>query len=168
DYATEEQSMFEVGWTLGWPYETSTAMARLVFSGAFDRWPNLKIVTHHLGGIVPYVAGRVGHGWDQLGKRTSDEDYFALLKSLKKRPVDYFKMFYADTGQFGSLASTRCGLDFFGVDHVLFASDCPFEPQPGIYIRETFQAIRSLELSQGDFENIHEGNARRVMPNLKA
>jgi predicted TIM-barrel fold metal-dependent hydrolase len=167
DYRTEERSKFEIWWTLGWPYETSTAMSRLVFSGGFDRWPNLKVVTHHLGGIIPYLAGRVGHGWDQLGTRTSDEDYFALLKSLKKRPLDYFKMFYADTAEFGSPAATRCGLDFFGPDHVLFASDCPFEPQPGIYIRETLQVIRGLDLPPTDFAKIHEGNARRLMPNLR-
>ena len=112
---------------------------------------------------MPYVAGRVGHGWDQVGKRTSDEDYFALLKSMKRRPVDYFKMFYADTAQFGSLASTRCGLDFFCVDHVLFASDCPYEPEPGIYIRETLQVMRSLELPEADVAKICHGNAMRLM-----
>jgi predicted TIM-barrel fold metal-dependent hydrolase len=168
DYRTEDTSKFEIWWALGWPYETSTAMARLVFSGAFDRWPDLKVVTHHLGGIIPYLAGRVGHGWDQLGKRTSDEDYFALLKSLKKRPIDYFKMFYADTAEFGAAASTRCGIDFFGADHVLFASDCPFEPQPGIYIRETRDVIAGLNLAPADAAKIHEGNARRLMPNLRA
>lgn len=166
DYPTEEKSMFEIWWTLGWPYETSAAMARLVFSGAFDRWPDLKVVTHHLGGIIPYVAGRVGHGWDQLGKRTSDQDYFALLKSLKKRPVDYFKMFYADTAEFGALAPTRWGLDFFGVDHVLFASDCPYEPEPGTYVRETFGVMRQLGLSQADLAKIHHGNATRLMSGL--
>jgi predicted TIM-barrel fold metal-dependent hydrolase len=167
DYAMEEKSQYEIWWALGWPYETSAAMARLVFSGAFDRWPNLKVVTHHLGGIVPYVAGRVGHGWDQLGKRTSDEDYFVLLRSLKRRPLDYFKMFYADTAQFGSEASTRCGVDFFGVDHVLFASDCPYEPSPGIYIRETLQVIRNLGLSEDEREKICVQNARRLMPHLR-
>jgi aminocarboxymuconate-semialdehyde decarboxylase len=167
DYRAEETSKFEIWWTFGWPYETSTAMARLVFSGAFDRWPNLKVVTHHMGGIVPYLAGRVGHGWDQLGKRTSDEDYVGLLKSMKKRPVDYFKMFYADTAQFGSPASTRCGLDFFGADHVLFASDCPFEPQPGVYVRETLDVVEGLGLSKADHAKITEGNARRLMPNLR-
>jgi len=167
DYASESKSKFEIWWALGWPYETSTAMARLVFSGAFDRWPNLKVVTHHLGGIIPYVAGRVGHGWDQLGKRTSDEDYFALLKSLKKRPLDYFKMFYADTAEFGALGPTRCGIDFFGTDHVLFASDCPFEPTPGIYVKETFDVMRQLELPEGEMEKIRYGNARRLMPGLR-
>jgi predicted TIM-barrel fold metal-dependent hydrolase len=168
DYASEPKSKFEIWWALGWPYETSTAMARLVFSGAFDRWPNLKVVAHHLGGIIPYVAGRVGHGWDQLGKRTSDEDYFALLKSLKKRPLDYFKMFYADTAEFGALAATRCGIDFFGTDHVLFASDCPFEPTPGIYVKETFDVMRQLELPDAEMAMIHHGNARRLMPGLRA
>jgi predicted TIM-barrel fold metal-dependent hydrolase len=64
-----------------------------VFSGVFDRHPNLKIITHHLGGIVPYLEGRVGYGWDQLGARTSKVDYSALRQSMKKRPVDYFRMF---------------------------------------------------------------------------
>jgi predicted TIM-barrel fold metal-dependent hydrolase len=167
DYRTEETSKFEIWWTLGWPYETSTAMARLVFSRAFDRWPRLTIVTHHLGGIIPYLAGRVGHGWDQLGRRTSDEDYGALLASLGRRPLDAFRLFYADTAQFGSLASTRCGLDFFGVDRVLFASDCPFEPEPGVYVRETLDVMRALDLSPSDAAKIYEGNARRLMPHLR-
>lgn len=167
DYATEPQSKFEIWWTLGWPYETSTAMARLVFAGAFDRWPTLKIVTHHLGGIIPYLAGRVGHGWDQLGKRTSDEDYAALLKSLRKRPLDYFKMFYADTAEFGASAATRCGLDFFGADHVLFASDCPYEPTPGTYVRETLGVLTQLGLSETDEAKIRYENAKRLMPGLR-
>ena len=167
DYVSEDRSRFEIWWALGWPYETSTAMARLVFSGAFDRWPDLVIVCHHLGGIIPYLAGRVGHGWDQLGKRTSDDDYLALLRSMQKRPIDYFKMFYGDTAEFGSSAATRCGLDFFGADHVLFASDCPYEPTPGVYIRETLEVVAGLNLSASDYEKITNGNARRLMPNLR-
>ena len=118
DYVTEEKSKYEIWWTFGWPYETSVAMARLVFSGLFDRHPGLKIIVHHMGAMIPYFEGRVGHGWDQLGLRTSDEDYGALLRSMKKRPLDYFKMFHADTALFGARAATQCGLAFFGVDQV--------------------------------------------------
>ena len=57
DYPTEERSLFEIWWTLGWPYESSVAMSRLVFSGIFDRHPNLKIITHHMGGMIPYFEG---------------------------------------------------------------------------------------------------------------
>ncbi len=163
DYLTEEKSLYEIWWTLGWPYETACAMSRMTFSGLLDRHPDLKIVTHHLGGMVPYFEGRVGYGWDQLGSRTSDVDYKALLKSMKKRPIDYLRMFYGDTALFGARAGTVCGLEFFGVDHVLFASDTPFEPTPGLFIRETIKVVDSLDLSAGDREKIYRGNAERLL-----
>lgn len=62
DYAAERRSRFEIWWCFGWPYETSVAMARLVFSGVFDRHPGLKVVTHHCGGMVPFYDGRIGPG----------------------------------------------------------------------------------------------------------
>jgi predicted TIM-barrel fold metal-dependent hydrolase len=163
DYATEEKSKYEIWWTFGWPYETSTAMARLVFSGMFDRLPNLKVITHHMGGMIPYFEGRVGYGWDKLGSRTTDENYEALLKSMKKRPVDYFHSFLADTALFGARAATVCGLDFFGVDNVVFASDTPFEPTPGLYIRETIKVIESLDLTAAQKDQIYRGNAARLL-----
>jgi aminocarboxymuconate-semialdehyde decarboxylase len=165
DYVTEQRSRYEIWWTLGWPYETSAAMARLVFSGVFDRLPGLKLITHHLGGLVPYLEGRVGPGWDQLGTRTSDEDYASLKNGLKKRPYDYFKEnFLADTAVFGAPAATVCGLDFFGADRVLFASDSPFDPEGGaMYIRETIGIIDSLDIADEDRAKIYHGNAERLL-----
>ena len=166
DYQTESRSQYEIWWTFGWPYETSVAMARLVFSGCFDRLPNLKLITHHMGGMIPYFEGRVGHGWDQLGTRTSDVDYTSLLKSMKRRPIDYFKMFYADTALFGAASATRCGFDFFGLDRVVFASDMPFEPTPGMYARETIACVEALELTTAEKDQIYRGNAERLL-NIK-
>jgi len=163
DYRGEDRSRYEIWWTFGWPYETSVAMARLVFSGLFDRHPDLKIITHHMGAMIPYFEGRVGYGWDQMGTRSSDEDCSGLLRGLRKRPYDYFKMFHADTALFGARAATQCGLAFFGVDHVLFASDTPFEPQPGLYIRETLRVIESLELAAEEKERIYRSNAERLL-----
>jgi predicted TIM-barrel fold metal-dependent hydrolase len=163
DYQTEAQSLYEIWWTFGWPYETSVAMARLVFSGVFDRHPDIKIITHHMGGMVPYFEGRVGHGWDQLGKRTSDRDYGALLKSMKKRPVEYFHQFYADTALFGATAATRCGLDFFGVDRIVFATDMPFDPMPGLYARETIRIIDGLDITADERDRIYYRNAMRLL-----
>ena len=164
DYLTEDKSKYEIWWTFGWPYDTSAMMARLVFGGYFDAFPNLKIITHHLGGMVPYFEGRVGPGWDQLGARTSDEDYSSVLKNLKKPHLEYFKMFYADTALFGSFTGTVCGLEFFGVDNVLFASDSPFDPEKGPgYIRETIKIVDALPISDEDRQKIYEGNARRLM-----
>ena len=163
DYTTESKSHYEIWWTFGWPYETSAAMARLVFSGLMDRLPELKVLAHHLGAMVPYFEGRVGPGMDQLGKRTTDEDLGAVLTRLKRRPFDYFKDFYADTAVFGSRAATVCGLDFYGADRVLFASDCPFDPERGPgYIRDTIAIMENLDLSQEDREKICFRNAERM------
>ena len=164
DYLSEDKSKYEIWWTFGWPYETSVAMARLVFSGLFDKHPDLKFITHHMGAMIPYFEGRVGPGWDQLGARTSDEDYGALLEKLDKRPLDYFKLFYADTALFGSFAGTKCGLEFFGADHVVFASDAPFDPEKGpMYIRETIDIIDRLDISDADRDKIYRGNAERLL-----
>jgi len=164
DYKTEARSQYEIWWTFGWPYETSVAMARLVFAGYFDRFPSLKIITHHMGAMAPYFAGRIGPGWDQLGKRTSDVDYSVVLKQLGRRPLDYFKMFYADTALFGAFDATVCGLKFFGVDHVLFASDAPFDPEQGpMYIRETIKIIDRLPVSDDERERIYWKNAAALL-----
>lgn len=163
DYLDEKKSLYEIWWTFGWPYETSTAMARLVFSKTMEKFPGLKVITHHLGAMVPYFEGRVGPGMDQLGTRTSDEDYVALRKSLKKRPLDYFKDFYADTAVFGSRAATVCGLEFFGVDNVVFASDSPFDPERGPgYIRETIKIIDNLDLSPEARDKIYFKNLEKL------
>jgi len=163
DYLTETRSQYEIWWTFGWPYETSVAMSRLVFAGYFDRFPNLKIITHHMGGMIPYFEGRVGYGWDQLGKRTTDVDYVSLLQSMQKRPVEYFKNFYADTALFGASPATKCGLEFFGLNNVLFASDMPFEPSPGLYARETIRCVEALDLTKEQKDQIYRGNAERIL-----
>lgn len=166
DYKGEPKSHYEIWWTLGWPYETSVAMAHMVFGGLFERHPAFKVITHHMGAMIPYFEGRVGPGWDQLGTRTSDEDYTAITKEMKrkgKRPVDYFRNFYADTALFGALEATRCGLAFFGVEKTLFASDAPFDPEGGrMYIRETLRIIDRLELSAAQREAVCEGNLRKL------
>ncbi|BCJ68740.1 amidohydrolase family protein [Polymorphospora rubra] len=164
DYASEETSLFEIWWALGWPYETSAAMARLVFSGIMVENPDLKIITHHMGAMIPFLEGRVGLGWsDQLGSRTPG-GYAALRERMPLRPVDYFRRFYADTALSGSLIGTRCGLDFFGAERVLFGTDCPFDPEGGpMYIRETIKVIDALGLSEEDRDRIYHGNVLRLM-----
>jgi hypothetical protein len=112
-----------------------------------------------MGGMIPYFEGRVGHGWDQLGTRTSDSDYGEVHAILERRPIDYFRLFYADTALFGAGAGTACGLSFFGDERVLFASDTPFEPQPGVYIRETIAAVDALPVPEKSRARIYAENA---------
>jgi predicted TIM-barrel fold metal-dependent hydrolase len=158
DYASEEKSRFEMWWCFGWPYETSVAMARIVFSGLMDRYPDLNIITHHCGGMIPYFDGRVGPGLDVLGHRTLDEDYSKVLPSLKRPHLEYFRRFYGDTAMFGASTGLHSGLKFFGADHVVFSTDSPFAP-----IKETIAALDDLGLSKEDREKIVSGNARKLL-----
>ena len=164
DYPGEAKSKYEIWWLFGWPYETSAFMARMVFSGMLEKLPDLKIITHHLGAMAPFFDARIGLGMDQLGARTADEDYTVILRRMGRRPVEFFKMFYADTSVNGSPSATRCGLDFFGVDHVLFGTDCPFDPEGGpLFIRGVIKAIDSLKLKEGDRRKLYFGNAIRML-----
>src|ERR1043165_4235597 len=164
DYQSESKSKYEIWWTLGWSYETAAAMSRLVFSGIMDKYPNLKIITHHFGGVVPRRAGRIGPGWDQLGARTSNEDLSVVLKKLKRRPLDYFKhVFYTDTAVFGGVPATHAGLAFYDLDKIVFASDCPFDPEKGTqYTRETLRIIEGIDMPKADKEKIWHGNLERI------
>jgi len=163
DFVGEEKSKYEINSVLGWPFETAVTLSRFIFSKIMDTYPALKIVSHHLGGVLPYLEGRLAHSFDQLGVRTSDEDYEALRKSLKKRPFDYFKDFYGDTAIEGVRAPMVCGIDFFGADHVLFASDCPFDKEKGPgYIRSTIAILESLNLNPVDREKISYRNAQKL------
>lgn len=164
DYPTEDKSKYEIWWTFGWPYETSAAMSRIVFSGMFDRLPNLRVITHHCGAMIPFFEGRVGYGWDELGSRTADEDYGAILKAMSKRPVDYFKQFYADTAVLGSKSAIQCGVNFFGTDHVLFGTDCPFDKEQGeLVIRETIAAIETLDVTDDEKAALFYKNAQKML-----
>jgi predicted TIM-barrel fold metal-dependent hydrolase len=139
-------------------------MSRIVFAGYFDEFPNLRIITHHMGGMIPYFAGRIGPGLDQLGSRTEDDDLTRYLRQLEKRPFDYYKMFFADTALFGNGPGVQLGLSFFGLDHVLFASDFPFDPEKGTFNpRVTIQDIDGLPISDAERQQIYEGNARKML-----
>ena len=164
DYPSEDRSQYEIWQVLGWPMETSVAMARMVFSGLLEKLPDLRLITHHCGGMLPYFSGRAETLWAQLGSRSADGADSEVLKRLSKPPMDYFKMFYGDTVLGGSSSALRCGLDFFGPDHVVFASDCPFDPEEGpMFIREGLRSIEALDLSEQDARKIYFGNAFKLL-----
>ena len=164
DYICEQRSLYEIWWTFGWSYETATAMMRLVYAKIMDDHPDLKIITHHFGGIVPMLEGRIGPGNDVMGSRTSDADYVSLRKSLKKRVLDYFKQdFWADTAAFTAVPATKAGMEFFPIDKIVFASDCPFDPEGGtMYPRETLKILDSLKLDKATAEKVFYKNLEAV------
>lgn len=165
DYPTEPRSKFEIWWTFGWEYDLSAFMARVVFSGVLERHPDLMLLIHHGGSMVPHFSGRVGPGWDQLGARTPSEQSADIEGyPLTKRPIEYFRMMYVDTAMFGAAHALRCSVDFYGADHVLFGSDSPYDPERGPgYIRSTIQNLNEIGLADREREAIFAGNVTRLL-----
>jgi aminocarboxymuconate-semialdehyde decarboxylase len=160
DYPTESSSFHQIFSIFGWPYETTAAMARLVFSGIFEKFPTIKFITHHLGGMIPYFADRIvvhyNNGLERLGQK--------FFPGLKKNPIEYFRMFYNDTALNGSTSGLMCGFDFFGEDHLLFGSDMPYDIENGsIAIRQTIGAIEAMNIPESSKKKIYNGNARNLL-----
>ncbi len=163
DYASEKTSEAEIWFSFGWPYETTACMTRLIYSGIFDEMPGLKIISHHMGGMIPYFSGKIKLGFRQIFFGTPDTNPLAVEAKLKKPPIEYYKMLYADTA-LGEVAPTRCGHAFFGTAHCLFASDAPFDSLQGRYLmRNTIAAVNALEISAAEKEKIFAGNAKTLL-----
>ena len=163
DFAGETISRYEIWVIFGWPYETTAVMTQLIFSGLLDKLPGIKFLIHHMGAMVPFFEGRIRHGYAEIGTRTSSDDPSVVPQKLTRPILDYYRSFYADTALAGSASGISCGLDFYGADRVLFASDCPFDTEGGaLYIGETIAAIRELDLAPAINDKICSGNAERL------
>lgn len=164
DYASEKQSEDEIWFSFGWPYETTACMTRLIYSGLLDELPALKIISHHMGGMIPYFPIKINLGFKQIFFGTPEKNPVAEERGLKKRPIDYFKMLYADTAIGGEEAPTRCGHAFFGTAHCLFATDAPFDSEQGrSLIAATIRGVESLGLPRDEINRIFAGNARDLL-----
>ena len=164
DYASEQVSENEIWFTFGWPYETSACVTRLIYSGIYDELPGLKIITHHMGGMIPYFSNKIDLGLNQIFYGSSEKNPLVEKAGLKKPLGDYYRMLYADTALNGGIAATRCGHAFFGTEHAVFATDAPFDAEQGVaLIRDTITAVNALEISPAEREKIFYGNARSLL-----
>ena len=164
EFPAETRSKYELWFTIGWPYQTTVAMMRLAFSGVFTDFPNIKFVTHHVGAMIPMLEGRIGNGLKMYGGRTAPELREELTATrMEGTALENLRKFYADTASFGSTIAIRAGLEFFGRDHLLFASDMPFDPEQGPgYIDRTLKCIDELALEDADKAAILHGNAEQL------
>lgn len=101
---------------IGFPVETSIAVARFVLSGALQRHPGIKMLVAHAGGVLPYLAARLDVSW-----RGDDQ----AQKRLGGPPSDALAGLWLD-----SVVYHRRGLDaaadLVGTDRLLFGTDHPF------------------------------------------
>jgi len=160
DYRTEKRSKYMIFHVFGWPYETAATMTRLVFSGVLEKYPNLKLITHHCGSMIPYLEQRIIGAYDHAEVLRGAK----YKQGLTKSPIEYFKMFYNDTAIYGSTPGLMCAYAFCGADHLLFATDFPYDSQFGErYIRQTIQSIEQMNISDKEKKMIFEDNARKLL-----
>jgi uncharacterized protein len=145
------EANYGLWWSLGWPYETAAALSRLVYSGVMERHPRLKVIAHHGAGMVPHFSARLAMG----------PGYRQVKDALPRPPLEYFRMFFADTALFGARHAVRCVLDFFGPSHVLFGTDTPLGPPNTI--EAAIADIDAAGLEPAQREAVFSGNARRLL-----
>lgn len=164
EFEGEDHSKYGLWLSLGWPYEMAMFMSRLVLAGVLERHPRLRILTHHGGGMIPTFGQRVGaNAVGFQGAEHSAE--FDVFRNLPKPPLEYFKLFYADT-TVGAVARTiRASIEFFGIDHVMFATDWPFGPATDeANLAPTLRVVaEELDLSPADRDKLLGANALRVL-----
>jgi predicted TIM-barrel fold metal-dependent hydrolase len=159
EYPTEDRSKYSLWDKLGWPFETTIAMTRLVMSGVLERYPTLKIITHHAGGMVPYFASRIEEDFD-----FNEREGYDYKQHLRKPVLDYYRKFYNDTALYGNTAGLTCAYAFCGAEHLLFGTDMPYDNQMGYrHIRETVRSVQEMAVTDSERRLIFEDNAKRIM-----
>lgn len=154
DYTTEADSRYLIWQVFGWPYESTAAMMRLVFSGIMQEYPDLRILVHHSGAMVPFFHGRMKSMFDMF----AEDLRLQTEGQLTRHPLEYFKQFYGDTGAF-SAGAMNVACDFFGSDHLLFGSDAPFDATGGrSSIRESIAAVENSSCSAVEKQKIFTDN----------
>ena len=162
DYLSEDRSRYNISHIFGWPYETTAALTRIVFAGYLKRFPNLKIIAHHAGGLLPHFAGRVADTYDTDNVLMGE--LRQKLDELGRHPAEYFHMIYGDTALAGTGHAIPCALGYFGSEKLLFATDIPYGREMGARrVRETTEAIDALPISAEEREAIYWRNAARLM-----
>ena len=183
DGRTREARPYEFDYDLqhvfGWPYETTLVLSRLVLGGVMLRHPRLKVVSHHMGGMIPFFAGRIAETYRKnkptrpesppLHGKTLEDFGVRASRALEtvglEGPVlDYYKMFYYDTAVGGSAAAIRCGVDALGAERIVFGTDYPWGPEGGRKRLESYPGVlREAVESASDLREMFEGNAKRLL-----
>lgn len=138
---------YQLSASVGFPFDSTMAVARMIYDGFFDRYPSFQLVVAHGGGTLPFLAGRLDRMWEVIP---------ACRAKISRRPSEYLKKIYADTALY-SREALRDTIECFGQDNVMYGTDFPhgnadMGPSLG----------RIAELSPELRDKVRGGNARRL------
>jgi aminocarboxymuconate-semialdehyde decarboxylase len=128
------------------------AISGLIFTGVLEKLPKLKLVHSHLGGVFPYLVGRIN---DCYKTYAAEHGYY----SLPQEPSDYYKeQVWIDAISF-HIPAMKCALEFMGTDHLMIGTDYA-HPIGGP--EKVAQFVNDLNLGQEDNEKIFYKNAAKL------
>jgi predicted TIM-barrel fold metal-dependent hydrolase len=148
DWMNDEYNM---NMMMGWGIDTALATFRIMRGGILERHPNLKIITHHLGTLIPLMAGRINGFVMGQGKNG------APPLPLKKTPIEYLKMFYVDTAEGSWKPAMDLAHGFYGSSHMLFGTDYPWGNTPKI-----IENVKGLKIPEEEKKMILGENAEKL------
>ena len=151
--SAEPFAEYVLGPIVGFPFDTTLAVARLCYAGVFRELPNIRWILGHLGGAVPYLMERMDNGW---------RDFAECRANIDELPSVYLKRLYYDTVSF-SAPSLRLARELVGADHLVMGSDYPHLLGS---IDRAVSSIESLDVPAPDKERIFSGTARAILNNL--
>jgi 6-methylsalicylate decarboxylase len=136
-------------------FDTTRAVASLLYSGTLDRYPDLRMILSHAGGTVPFLAQRL--------------TYAATINPAltHRRPADLFgslRRLYYDTAMSANPHTLAALSSLIGPSHILFGSDYPFMPEPTT--GETIDGLRA-HFDPSDLAAVERGNALRLLPRVR-
>jgi aminocarboxymuconate-semialdehyde decarboxylase len=112
-----DMTKFDLSWSVGFMFDTTLAITRMIFEGFFDQYPNLKVIASHGGGTLPYLVGRFEKG---------DEVEIPSRRQMKRKPTDYLRHIYYDSITY-NLGALQYLISVVGESQVMFGTDWPHQ-----------------------------------------
>ena len=145
--AEMDMARFQLTASIGFTFDTSLALARMIYDGFFERCRKLTIIGAHGGGALPYLISRMDQCYDNIP---------ACREKIARKPSEYLPQIYADAVVFAPEVLALC-VNVFGAGNVLYGSDYPHTigDMPGCLARVNGLADAARDKIRGE-------NARRV------
>lgn len=139
---------------LAFPADITLSTMKLLYSGLFERLPNLILILAHLGGSLPYLARRIDLGFD-------DHHFSDKYRQIPRRPSEYMPKLYFDTALGWHRPAFDCACELVGLDHLVYGSD--YFMQGSEFMKWTNEFLESLPLTKEEKQKIYSGNAERFL-----
>jgi aminocarboxymuconate-semialdehyde decarboxylase len=142
-----DMSKFDLSWSVGFMFDTTLAITRMIFEGFFDQYPDLKVIASHGGGTLPYLVGRFEKG---------DEVELPSRRQMKRKPTDYLRHIYYDSITY-NLGALQYLVSVVGAEHVMLGTDWPH------WVHDTKGAFaNTAALPEAQCRAIRSANAERI------